>query len=222
MMAEQPGVPLLHPIEAKDLMLATLRRTPFSQEGWLYELKYDGFRCLVRKHGASVDLISRPGKSLNRSFPDIVAAVSAVSGDFVWDAELTVDNPGGHSSFERLQKRAKTSIPMRVRAAVKEHPARLYAFDMLAIGGRDLRGLPLIERKAFLQDSFETSDRLIFVNGIVGAGQWVFEQVQMLGFEGMMAKRLDSLYRRGRTTDWQKIKFAGNGRAAAFGFGKPT
>src|SRR5260370_1758608 len=71
-------------------------------------VKYDGFRCLVRKHDECVELVSRPGNSLNRSFPDIVEAVAAVPGNFVWDAELTVDTPTGQSDFNRLSKRART------------------------------------------------------------------------------------------------------------------
>src|SRR5260370_812659 len=91
---------------------------------------------------------------------------------------------------------------------------------MLTIGNRDLRGLPLLERKGFLRDSFDNTETLIFTNGIVGAGKWVFEQVEALGFEGMVAKRLDSFYQGGRSNDWQKIKNAGYGRRAALGFRK--
>jgi ATP-dependent DNA ligase len=114
--AKPPGVPLVQPIEATNLMLATLRRAPFSLEGWIFEWKYDGFRCLIRKQDGAVDLVSRPGKSLNRSFPEIVAAVAQIPGDFTWDAELTVDTPTGHSHFEKLLSRATTSIVSRVRA----------------------------------------------------------------------------------------------------------
>jgi bifunctional non-homologous end joining protein LigD len=215
-----PGVPLLAQIEARDLMLATLRRAPFSMEGWIFEWKYDGFRCLIRKQGDQVDLVSRPGNSLNRSFPEIVAAVAQVPGDFTWDAELTVDDPGGYSNFEVLRSRAVTSVASRVKAASIARPARLYMFDMLTVGTRDLRGLPLLKRKAFLRDSFENTGSLVFSNGIVGEGEWVFEQVELHGFEGMMAKRLDSLYQGGRTAEWQKIKYAGYHRQAALGFGR--
>jgi bifunctional non-homologous end joining protein LigD len=212
-----PGEPLVRPIEAADLMLATRRATPFSRLGWIYEFKYDGFRCLVRKHNERVELLSRPGNSLNRSFPDIVEAVAAVPGNFVWDAELTVDTPTGRSDFNQLSKRARTSVPLRVRAAALSHPARLYAFDMLATGNRDLRSLPLSERKAHLRDSFENTGALVFVNGIVEAGEWVFEQVVAYDMEGMLAKRLDSTYQRGRSHDWQKVKFSGYSRPAALG-----
>jgi bifunctional non-homologous end joining protein LigD len=218
--AKPPGVPLLESIEASDLMLATRRSAPFSHPGWLYELKYDGFRCLVKKQDDRVELVSRPGNSLNRSFPDIVDAVFGIPGNFVLDAELTVDKPTGQSDFEQLGKRARTSIASRVRAAAVAHPARLYLFDMLAIGTRDLRGLPLLERKAHLRDSFDNTDSLVFVNGIADAGEWVFEQVALHDFEGMVAKRVDSRYQRGRTNDWLKVKFAGYSRPAALGFGR--
>ena len=110
------------------------------------------------------------------------------------------------------------SVTPSVRAAAVAYPARLYAFDMLAIGNRDLRGLRLIERKAYLRDSFENTGALVFVSGIAEAGEWVFEQAIAHNFEGMLAKRLDSIYQRGRSHDWQKVKFAGYSRPAALGF----
>ncbi|MFP3624393.1 DNA ligase, partial [Burkholderia sp. SIMBA_051] len=90
-----------------------------------------------------------------------------------------------------LQTRARTSAPARVRAAIREHPARLYVFDMLAEDDRDIRQLPMIERKQILRDSFENPAVLVYVNGIEEAGDWVFEQVQAHDFEGMLGKRLD-------------------------------
>jgi bifunctional non-homologous end joining protein LigD len=167
-----------------------------------------------------VDLISRQGNLVNQSFPDIVAAVAGVPGDFIWDAELTVDEPTGQSSFERLQKRARTSVASRVRAAMREHPARLYVFEMLAAGEKDIRHLPLIERKQMLRDSFDNTPQLVYVVGIAGAGSWVFEQVELHDFEGMLAKRLESTYQRGRSRDWLKIKYANYSRPAALGFGR--
>jgi bifunctional non-homologous end joining protein LigD len=212
-------VPAALVIEAQDLMLATLRKRAFSDDGFLYELKYDGFRCLARKAGALVELVSRNGNPLNASFPDIVRAVAAVPHDFALDAELTVDEPNGRSSFERLQKRAVTKAPMRVRAAAIDHPARLYLFDALTIDGADLRDLPLSERKEHLRDAFADTATLIFAKGIVGAGEWVFEQACALDLEGMVAKRLSSPYRRGRSLDWLKVKNADYSRPAALGWG---
>jgi bifunctional non-homologous end joining protein LigD len=207
-------------ISSDDLMLATLYPAPFSCENWIFELKYDGFRCLVRKAGSRVELLSRNGKPLNRSFPDVVAAVERLPGSFVWDAELTVDESTGQSSFERLQLRARTSLALRVRAAAKLHPARLYVFDLLAAGARDVRALPLSERKEMLRDTFDDTAALVYVTGIVTAGAWVFDQAVTHDFEGMVGKRLDSPYQRGRSDHWLKVKHQGYSRPAALGWGR--
>jgi bifunctional non-homologous end joining protein LigD len=207
-------------IEASDLMLATLHRRPFSDPGWIFEIKYDGFRCLVRKTGDRVDLVSRAGNSLNGSFPDILQAVAEVPGDFAWDAEITVDDANGRSSFERLQRRAVTKTAKNVKAASKIDPARLYVFDALSVGSVDLRQLPLTERKEHLRESFDDTQALIYASGIEGAGEWVFEKAASLDLEGMVAKRLDSTYQKGRSRDWLKVKYAGYSRRAALGFGR--
>lgn len=209
----------MRPIEPSDLMLATLYNRPFSDPEWLFEIKYDGFRCLVRKAGGRVDLLSRNGNSFNGSFPDVVSAISGIFGDFTFDAELTVDDAGGRPSFERLQRRAVTRTAKRVPAASGINPARLYLFDALSIDGEDLRALPLHERKERLRDSFVDTQTLIYASGVRGAGEWVFERAKSLDLEGMVAKRLDSTYRKGRTRDWLKIKYGGYSRPAGFGFG---
>jgi bifunctional non-homologous end joining protein LigD len=207
-------------IDASDLMLATLHGRPFSDPDWLFELKYDGFRCLVVKAGEDVKLWSRNGNLFNGSFPEVVQAVESVSGDFVWDAELTVDDDTGRSSFDRLRQRAVTKTPKNVRAAAKTDPARLYVFDALSIDGADIRGMPLTERKLKLRKSFDNTDTLIYASGIEDEGKLVFEHVEELGLEGMVAKRMDSPYQRGRSRDWLKIKFQGYGRPAALGWGR--
>lgn len=165
-------------MDAADLMLATLHRRAFSDPDWLFEIKYDGFRCLIRKAGENVDLISRNGNSFNGSFPDIVMAISKIHGEFVWDAELTVDDATGRPSFERLQRRAVTKTEKNVRAASRADPARLYVFDALSIGGVDLRQLPLIQRKARLRDSLEDTKTVIYASGIDEVGEWVFAKGQ--------------------------------------------
>jgi bifunctional non-homologous end joining protein LigD len=207
-------------IDASDLMLATLHGRPFYDPDWLFELKYDGFRCLIVKAGERVELWSRNGNLFNGSFPEVLHAVEAVPGDFVWDAELTVDDDAGRSSFDRLRQRAVTKTPMNVRAAAKANPARLYIFDALSIDGADIRSLPLIDRKLQLRESFENTRTLIYASGVEGAGEFVFGEVVARDLEGMVAKRLDSTYQRGRSRDWLKVKYAGYGRPAALGWGR--
>jgi bifunctional non-homologous end joining protein LigD len=212
----------LPPIEPDDLMHGVLARAPFSREGWIFEIKYDGYRAFVRKCEERVDLFSRHGTPLNSTFPDIIEAVEAVPGNFIWDAELTVDEQNGRPSFERLQTRARTRIPMRVRAAAREHPARLYVFDILAAGKDDLRGMPLSERKKILRETFDDTPVLVCPVGIETAGEWVFEQAIAHDLEGLMAKRLDSPYQAGRSRDWLKVKNSKYSRPAALGFGRKS
>lgn len=213
-----PGAPLLRTIEASDLMLSTLHRTPFSGTGWVFEWKYDGYRLLVKKLGEQVELRSRPGNLLNHAFPEIVDAVAQVQGDFVWDSELTVGAGRGAEAFSRVRSRACMSVATRVRAAAMRYPARLFVFDVLALGQRDLRGLALRERKPLLRAAFEDTDKLVYATGVPEAGELAFEKAVEHDFEGVVAKRLDSFYERGRSKSWLKIKHAGYSRPAALGF----
>ncbi|WP_157646508.1 ATP-dependent DNA ligase [Paraburkholderia atlantica] len=105
-------------------------------------------------------------------------------GNFAWDAELTVYDQAGRPDFERLQQRARTRVAMRVRTAARENPARLYVFDLLATEARDMRALPLRARKEHLRESFDDTAVLVCASAIVGAGEFVWEQVLLHGFEG--------------------------------------
>ena len=199
------GCALAGPIGASDLMLASTASAPFDRDDWLYELKLDCYRCLTQVDGGHVALTSRQGNPLAPSFPEIVDALGSVRRNVVMDAELTVDDERGHQLFHALQRRARTSVPKRASQAARTNPARLYVFDLLAIDRRDIRGLPLLERKRLLRDIFADSQTLVFVNGILGHGRAAFEQIHSLGLEGLVAKRLNATYRRGRTRDWLKI-----------------
>ncbi|MEX4004192.1 DNA ligase [Paraburkholderia sp. EG285A] len=206
-------------INASDLMHATLRRRPFSNDDWLYAWKLDGFRCLVEKRGDDVALTSRQGKPFSHSFPEIVEAVAAVPGDFVWDSELAIGDGRGATAFGHLMERLSTTSPRNVPAAARRHPARIFVFDMLISGKRDLRQLGLIERKAHLRDAFDNTERLVYLTDVECIGELVFEQVKTHDFEGMVAKRKASTYTRGRSLNWIKIKNPDYSRPAALGFG---
>jgi bifunctional non-homologous end joining protein LigD len=201
-------------------MHATLQKRPFSSHDWLFEWKFDGFRCLVRKERDRVELISREGKSFNLSFPDVVKAVSSVPGDFVWDAELAVGSGRGPVEFANLQQRARTVSPRSIPAAVRNCPARLYVFDMLARGRQDIRDQPLVIRKGVLRQTFDDTPTLVYVTDVETVGELVFEQVTKHDFEGMLCKRKDSLYLRGQSLQWIKVKNPGYSRPAALGFGR--
>lgn len=92
-----------------------------------------------------------------------------------------------------------------VATAARRHPARLYVLDLLAIDGRDVRALTLLERKRLLREVFADSIVLVFMNGICGHGRAAFEQVVSMDLEGLVAKRPTPSSRGGRTHDWLKI-----------------
>src|SRR5690606_11954110 len=156
----------LTPADVK-VMLAETRREAFDGAGWVFELKYDGYRVIGGKSaGASasasdrnagtqrsgVTLLSRNGNDMARALPDITEALARLPyGEFIVDGEVVVHDDAGLPSFQRLQKRARLTRGVDIRRAAAELPATLYVFDLLAFAGHDLRGLPLVERKSLLR-----------------------------------------------------------------------
>jgi len=189
-------------------MLATTLR-PFTEDSWLFELKYDGFRILVLKEGKAVRLLSRNGNDLADRFPEIVKDVATLKADVAIDGELVVAYEERYPSFYQVRRRAVMTSLRNVQKAANEHPAHVMAFDILALDERDVRKEPLLERKKILRSVLgKKKRRLTFVDFVERAGEMLFEVTKQLGLEGAMAKRCDSVYRAGKTRDWLKIKTA--------------
>src|SRR5437764_10979065 len=126
-------------------------------EGWQYEPKWDGFRCLARRDGAEVTLTSKSGKPLARYFPDIVDMLSQMKAKrFLLDGELIIP-VGDALSFDALQLRLHPA-ESRVRKLAKETPAELMCFDLLKLDGKSLTGLSLAERRAQLEQFFALNE----------------------------------------------------------------
>lgn len=119
-------------------MLATPGKLS-SAPGWIYELKYDGFRCLVSKQRKVVRLESRNGRDMGPCFPELVAEIEPLRHDFVADSELVVLDTEGRPVWERLQSRHRLKNPLRIRQAATTEPAAIFAFDLLWLDGADLR-----------------------------------------------------------------------------------
>ena len=130
-------------------MLATPGKLA-SWKGWLYELKYDGFRCLISKHRNLVRLESRSGRDMSECFPELVEEIRPIRQNFVADAELVVLDEHGRPVWGRLKARHVIRKPERIRQAAAADPAALFAFDLLWLNGADFRARPLLERKAAL------------------------------------------------------------------------
>jgi bifunctional non-homologous end joining protein LigD len=163
---------------------------------WLYEVKWDGFRALILKHGTKVRLLSRNEKSLARDFKDVVtAAETLTTGICVLDGEIVALDESGKPSFQALQNRS--AVPANIV---------FYAFDLLSKDGDDWTSRPLEKRQDELARVIEGSD-LRLSRVLRGTAAEVLAAVGQLGLEGVVAKRSDAPYVSGdRSSAWQKVR----------------
>ena len=189
------------------VMLASVGEGPFSDPGWLFELKYDGVRVLASRAGSDVALHGRAGQVFTSRYPEIVTALRALPLDrFVLDGEVVALDERGRPSFQRLQNRMHLTRPADVERARSTVPVSAVFFDALALDGRDLRRLPLAERKACLALLVPARGVIRYGDHVVGRGEEFYEAAADQRVEGILAKRTDSRYAGGRTRDWLKIK----------------
>lgn len=191
-------------LTAADLMIAMAGPLPTSP-GWAFEPKYDGFRALLVRRGDVSTLTSRNGNPLLPAFPEVAAACQHLPPG-VYDAELVVADQSGLPSFSGIQQRWRLRRPSSIVAAAADRPATLCIFDVLAIGERDLRPLPLRERKAELARIAPSGAGLLAVRWVEEGGAALVRESLALNLEGIMAKRLDAPYVRGRSRHWIKVK----------------
>lgn len=185
-------------------MLATLTADRFSDPDWMFERKFDGVRCLAFRDGDSVRLFSRNHKSQNRTWPELVDALTAQAPrEFIVDGEIVAFD-GNLTSFARLQGRLGVHDPQAARASgIAIH---YYAFDLPWYAGCDLRQLPLRARKRVLRKAFDYADPLRFSQHRNTQGEACHRAACRKGWEGIIAKRAGSAYVGKRSTDWLKMK----------------
>ncbi len=200
-------------------MLSTAADDLPGGEGWLFEPKWDGFRTIVFRDGDEVFLQSRDEKPLNRYFPELLEPLKAMlPSRCVLDGEIVIAGPAG-LDFEALLLRIHPAAS-RVKLLAEQSPASFVAWDLLALGGEDLRETPLAERRARLENELggirpplhlspSTLDRAL-------AADW-FQRFEGAGLDGVMAKRLDSPYRPGERT-MVKIKHTRTADCVVAGF----
>jgi bifunctional non-homologous end joining protein LigD len=181
--------------------LATLVDKVPGDEGWVYELKYDGIRLLCRCDGDDVRCISRNGIDWTHKVPPIVDALAHADLRGAWvDGELIVTDPNGRSDFSLLQ---------HVLEQKRFDELKFCAFDLLYDAGQDLRGLPLAQRKAKLEAAFAKlppDGVLRLSDQLQSDSAPLLARVCNQHLEGLIAKRVDSPYRGDRSKDWLKIK----------------
>jgi len=202
-----------------DPELATLTRDRFSDPGWIFERKLDGERCLAFRSGTGVRLMTRNQKEDTSTYPEITGALTAQhAGDFIIDGEIVAFD-GDQTRFARLQQRLGVRHPGP--DLLDEVPVCYYIFDMLWADGRDLRPLPLRERKRILRDLLTFADSLRFTEHKNTDGEAYFRQACASGWEGVIAKRADAPYRAGRSRDWLKFKCESGQEFVIGGFTDP-
>ncbi|MBK7860668.1 MAG: DNA ligase D [Archangiaceae bacterium] len=214
-------MPAARPPRADDiaLQLCEPRETAFTRDGWFFELKLDGFRLLAAREQGRPRLLLRRGSDATAQFPEIAQALEAVPGpDFVLDGELVIQDQRGHPIFEQLLKRSTLKHPREIEALRREKPAVYFAFDLLVLDGRDLRKLPLRERKALLAQVIGTAGRVRVLDHVEREGEALLAAVEQQGLEGVVAKRADSRYLGGRSADWLKVAFRPAGDFAVIGW----
>ena len=187
-------------------MMAQLVREPFDDEAWLFEVKWDGHRCLAAL-GGTTRLTSRTARDVTAQFPELdrlhrqLAARNAVV-----DGEIVAFDQDGRPSFQRMQDRFHRS-PEELARHRGRVPIQFLAFDLLWLDGESLLELPLADRRARLAEVLVPRDDVRVSQEVQGRGTAFFDQIKGLGLEGVVAKRLTSQYRPGaRSPDWRKVK----------------
>ncbi len=190
-----------------DLTLAKVADSPFSRPGWIFELKYDGYRLLAEKREGRARLFYRSGIDATDVFPEVARAVQALPYEqVVLDGEVTVADDQGKPSFGRLQKRGRLSRMPDIAAASVQLPAVLFCFDLVGFEGFDLRRLPLLQRKEVLQKVVPPAGSLRYADHVEEKGEALYEQIVKMGLEGLVAKRAAAPYPGRRSESWLKIR----------------
>ncbi len=194
-------------------MLATLVDEAFDRPGWLFEVKWDGYRAIAEVGSESVRLYSRKHTPFETKFAPIVESLSTLGHDVVLDGEIVVLDREGKARFQLIQNYQKTGKGDLV----------YYVFDLLYLDGEDLRSRPLTERKARLRKILgRQASNIRFSDHVERRGIEFFQAATQAGLEGIIGKDGTSPYQEGkRTGAWVKIKSRQRQEAVIAGFTAP-
>lgn len=178
-------------------MLATLVDQPFDEPGWVYEVKWDGYRALAFMNKGKVELKSRNDKSFDEKFYPIYESIKAWNINAIVDGEIVVLGEKGISHFGNLQNWRSEADGDLV----------YYVFDLLWLDGRDITMLPLLERREILKQIIPDDEHIRLSEIFAESGKDFYNAARKNGLEGIIAKKADSDYLPGlRTNNWLKIK----------------
>ncbi len=171
---------------------------PPVSDDWLHEIKFDGFRTQLIRDWAGVRALTRTGIDWSKRYwPVVDAGEKLPAKSFSIDGEMIAPEPDGRPNFHQMHSRMAWNAELLA----------FVTFDILHLDGRDLRGLPAIERKAILWDLVKPADGIIqYSPHVEGNGAEFFAAVDKMGLEGIVSKRRNSPYRAGKTDSWVKVK----------------
>jgi len=182
---------------------------PFRREGWIFEPKIDGTRCIASAK-KRVLLSNRRLADITYRYPELASALGSLQGECVLDGEITVFKKG-IPSFRSLAERDHQNDTIKIDYLSRAMPASYVVFDILHLNGESLIHLPLKERKRILfrelEADLEDSETVTLIDSFPEKGEDYFQAALKMGIEGVVGKRLESPYLPGiRSQDWVKIK----------------
>lgn len=188
-------------------MLAVAAPEPFDSDQYLFEIKWDGIRCLAFVESKGMRLQSRQLLDITAQSPEL-ECLRQLPGGTVLDGELVVLRDG-KPWLSKVQQRVQLQDRHRIRFLSQRSPVVYVVFDLLYLRGQSVMAEPLVSRKEALRQTLGNLrvPSVVVADAVVGRGRAVFAGVKRLGLEGMMAKRLDSRYSAGkRSRAWLKVK----------------
>ncbi|QND64591.1 ATP-dependent DNA ligase [Mesorhizobium loti] len=178
-------------------LMPTLVEKPPDGEGWIHEVKFDGYRSQLIIDEDGIRIFTRNGHDWTAKYRDLVTEAKSLGTESaIVDGEIIVLNEAGLSDFSELRK----AITRR------QHDLYFVAFDLLHLNGHDLRDMALEERREILADMIPADIRIQFSQALPGKADAIYHLVDQAGLEGMVSKRRDSKYRSGPSTNWLKAK----------------
>ena len=195
-------------------MLASPGGDPFDDKDWIYEIKWDGYRAIAECKKGAIQLYSRNGLSFNHKFKPVVKALEKIKHNAVLDGEVVWLDKKGDPSFQKLQQYEDNP----------EGELVYYVFDLLFLDGRDIRHLPLVDRKFLLKELLSgVKDKAIKYNDhVLGKGTAFYNAATKKKLEGVIAKKADGEYATGvRSKEWLKIKNRTSMEAVIAGYTAP-
>jgi bifunctional non-homologous end joining protein LigD len=197
-----PEAPMPSKIEP---MLAQIAHEAPRGDGWTFEIKWDGVRAMAFASG-DLRFTGRKGNDISVQYPELAGLRPQIGArTAILDGEIAVLDEKGRPSFGRIQPRIMASGASAIAQLARSRPAVFFAFDLLYLDGRDLRGLPLAERKRRLR-AIVTESALLRFSENFDDGHALLEAAKRQGLEGIVAKRATSMYESRRSPDWVKVK----------------